>query len=127
MNLHAIVSGAIGAVNPFITVTIQPSTGYTTSADGTRVPSYGTTVTTSAQKQPLQYNDIQQLDSLNIQGSRCKLYVNGSLNGIVRATGEGGSVVTLPDGSIWLVAVVTEDWGTPTGWTAALCTLQNGA
>lgn len=42
MNLHGLVSGAIGLVNPFVPMTIRLSEGYTTQADGTRVPAYAT-------------------------------------------------------------------------------------
>lgn len=127
MNLHAIVSGAVAVVNPMITVTIQPSAGYVTDAEGRQVPAYGTPVTTQAQKQPLQYNDIQQLDRLNIQGTRCKMYLTGNWNGIVRADQKGGDLITLPDSSVWLVAVVSEDWSGENGWVSVLCTLQNGS
>lgn len=124
MNLHQIVSGAIGAVNPFITVTISSSTGYTTTPDGSRTPSYGPPVRTTAQRQPLQYNDIVQLDSLNIQGTRCKLYLNGNWQGLVRTDQKGGDLITMPDGSVWLVAVVAENWSEMDGWTSIICTLQ---
>lgn len=42
MDLHRIVSGAIGAINPMVPATVQISTGYTTSASGLRTPSYAT-------------------------------------------------------------------------------------
>lgn len=40
MNLHGIVRGVVGAVNPHIDATVQVSGGYTTNTDGTQVPSY---------------------------------------------------------------------------------------
>ena len=42
MDLHRIVSGAIGAVNPHVPIAIRFSTGWTREADGKRVPSYAT-------------------------------------------------------------------------------------
>ena len=37
MNLHGIVSGAIGAINPKTELILRVSTGYATAADGARV------------------------------------------------------------------------------------------
>lgn len=127
MNLHGIVRAAVGTVNPTIWVSIQRSTGYTTSDDGTRVPSYAPPVDVRAQMQSLQYNDIAQLDGLNIQGQRRALYLDGNWEGIVRADGKGGDRVTLPDGSVWLVALVLENWADRDGWVKVAITLQNGS
>jgi hypothetical protein len=110
MNLHLIVSGAIGAVNPQSSATFQASTGSTTNDDGTRVPTYAAPVTIQCQIQSLQYNDLMKLSGLNIQGVRSKIYVNGSWSGLVRPEGKGGDLITFADGSVWLVAVVLEDW-----------------
>ena len=123
MNLHAIAGPVIAAVNPFVTVSVQQSTGYTTAADGTRSPTY-TTISVSAQVQPLSFSDIQHADALNIQGSRRKVYVNGALNGLVRFQMKGGDLVTLPDGSVWIVAFVSEQWP---DWVSVVVTLQDGS
>lgn len=125
MNLHAIVSGAIGAVNPFITATIQVSAGSTTYGDGSRVPAY-TTTTARIQNQALQYNEIAQLDGLNVQGVRRKIYLNGNWNGIIRADGKGGDLLLFPEqpgGPIktWLVVIVFEYWP---DWCSLGVTLQ---
>ncbi len=127
MNLHAIASNYISSVNPWITVSIQPSTGYTTDSAFNRIPSYGATVTMSGQLQSLTYQDLQQINGLNIQGQRRALYLNGDWEGIVRADGSGGDLITLPDGSIWLVAHVLENWSITAGWTKLCITLQNNA
>lgn len=42
MNLHSIVAGAVGAVNPRIYVAVRVSIGQTTAADGTPRPAYAT-------------------------------------------------------------------------------------
>ncbi len=123
MNLHALASGAIAAVNPFVTVSIQQSTGYTTASDGTRTPTFPTP-SGSAQVQPLSFSDIQHADALNLQGSRRKVYVNGAMNGLVRFQMKGGDLVTLPDGSVWIVAFVSEQWP---DWVSAVVTLQDGS
>lgn len=124
MNLHAIVSGAIGAVNPHVPVTVQVSTGSTTSPGGTRVPTYAAPVAASGQVQPVQYNDIAKLNGLNIQGVRNKIYLSGDWNALVRSSGKGGDLITMADGSVWLVAVVLENWP---DWSSLAVTLQNGA
>ena len=129
MNLHQIVSGAISNVNPFITATLQQSTGYTTNADGTRVPGYAAPITTSIQVQALEYNDIAQLDGLNIQGTRRKVYLNGQWAGVIRADQKGGDLLTFPEvpGSapqVWLVVFVFEQWP---DWVSLCVTLQDGS
>lgn len=128
MNLHAIVSGAIGAINPFVAATVRRSTGYTTDPDGSRVPTYST-FPISVQVQALTYTDITLLDSLNIQGVRRAIYLSGEVEGIVRVDREGGDLIvfpagTLPEGNTWLAAVVLEAWP---DWRKIAITLQNGS
>lgn len=125
MNLHGIVSPYVAAVNPFVSVTIYPSVGYTTSPDGTRVPAYGASVTVPGQVQSLTYNDIQQLNGLNIAGERRAIYLNGDTEGLVRALNKGGDIVVFPDGSTWLVAYVLENWNPQDGWVKIAVTLQD--
>jgi hypothetical protein len=119
MNLHGIVSGAVGAINPFIPVVIQQNTGYTTSPDGTQVPAY-TTVNTTGQKQDLSGKDILRLNSLNIQGVVCKMYLNGNYEGVFRALGKGGDLLTF-GGQTYLVAQVLERWP---DWCCVALTMQ---
>lgn len=124
MNLHNMAAGAVSIVNPFITASIQRSTGYTTSGSGKRIPTYATAVSVQVQMQALQYNDLVQLDGLNIQGERHAMYLNGNWGGVVRADGTGGDLITLPDGTIWLVVLVLENWAVLNGWTKIAVTRQ---
>lgn len=96
MNLHSIASGAINSVNPFIQISIRVSTGYATDANFTRQPAYAPAVTVSGQVQALTFRDIQQLDGLNLQGTRRAIYVNGRVDGLVRVENKGGDLVTVP-------------------------------
>lgn len=96
MNLHQVASGAIGTVNPFISLSIRVSTGSATEDDGSRTPSYAPAVTVSGQVQALTFRDIQQLDGLNLQGTRRAIYVNGRVEGLVRVQNSGGDLVTVP-------------------------------
>ena len=127
MNLHALVTNVISTINPIVTVSIQRSTGYTTSSDGSRVPFYAAPVAAQAQIQALQYNDIVQIDGLNIQGERRAIYLNGNWEGVIRADQKGGDLITFPDGSVWIVAFVFENWADRDGWVKIAVTRQNGS
>jgi len=78
-----------------------------------------------AQMQPLAGNDLRHVDMINLQGSHKVAYINGELRGGVRVTVRGGDLLTLPNGSQWLVTQVLEPWGLTAGWTKALVTLQD--
>ena len=126
MNLHAIVSGAIGVVNPHVAATCRRATGYTTGDDGTQVPAY-TDTPIVAQVQALTFSDLQKLDGLNIQGVRRAAYFSGFSAGVVRPDLEGGDLIvfpsgTLPEGDVWLAAVALETWP---DWVKIALTLQN--
>lgn len=127
MNLHNIVAGAVSAINPAMNATIQRSTGYTTAADGTRAPTYASPERVKAQVQALQYNDLTQLAGLNIQGEKRAMYLNGNWEGVARPDGRGGDLITLPDGSVWLVVQVLENWASQDGWVKVAVTRQNGS
>jgi hypothetical protein len=134
MNLHAIVSAAIGTVNPFVPATVQVSSGYTINPDFSRTPIY-TTLAISAQIQALTYQDLTHLDGLNIQGVRRAIYTNGSIMGLVRIDQKGGDVITfapglLPEGNAWLCAHVLEQWSdgvNGASWCKIAITLQAGS
>lgn len=128
MNLHGIVSAAIGSVNPFVPATVQISAGYNISPDGSRTPIYNP-ITIDVQVQALQYNDLVHLDGLNIQGTRRAIYTNGFVAGIIRVDSKGGDLITfppgtLPEGNTWLCAFVLEQWK---DWCKIAVTLQNGS
>src|SRR3990167_5432160 len=96
MNLNQIVSGAVGSINPQVPLSIRVSTGYAQNADFVRVPSYAPAVTVPGQVQALTFRDIQQIDSLNLQGTRRAIYVNGRVDGLVRVENKGGDLITVP-------------------------------
>lgn len=126
MNLHGIVAGVVGAVNPQITIQALASQGYGKAADYSQVPIYADPVTLTAQVQPLETSELQHLDSLNIQGERRAVYLPGSWNAVVRSEGEGGDLLKFPDrpsGPVrtWLVVLVLESWP---DWTKVAVTLQ---
>lgn len=124
MNLHGIVKGAVAAVNPRTPLSLQRSTGYATGPDGGRIPVYAAPVQVFGQVQALTFRDIQQADSLNLQGTRRAVYLDGHWDGLVRTTKKGGDLVTFPDGSVWLIAIVLEHWP---DWVKVAVTLQDGS
>lgn len=126
MNLQGLAAGATGAVTTLITVTAQISTGYTTNDDGTQVPAYSAE-TFQAQVQALAFKDIQQMDSVNIQGVRRAVYVPGQIAGVIRVDSKGGDVLSFPEypggpNRNWLAAIVLETWP---DWTKVGVTLQD--
>lgn len=109
MNLHGIAGPIVAAVNPTVTVTVWTSTGSTTGADGRQTPTYASR-TAQAQIQALTYRDLVQTDGLNMNGVKRAVYFYGDVEGIVRSADRGGDLVTFPDDTVWLVAMVLEAW-----------------
>lgn len=85
-----------------------------------------TALLVSAQMQPLSAGDLRQIEGLNITGDKRAIYVNGDINGVIRVRLKGGDLVTLTDGSVWLVTNNLEGWDPTAGWSKALIVLQNG-
>ena len=125
MNLHQIVSGVIAAVNPLVMCRlIKNNLGYTTAEDGTTTPVAQDPIFIPCQIQALEYNDISQLDGMNIQGERRAVYLNGDWEGVVRVGQDGGDSLMMPDGTVWLCVFTLENWP---DWTKMAVTLQNGS
>lgn len=108
MNLHQIVSGAIGAINPPTLCKLQSSTGFVMEGV-TQVPQYAC-FDVMCQIQPLSSGDLRKLDALNIQGVNKAIYINGNVEGVNRVAIKGGDLFTFPDGTAWLVVVALENW-----------------
>lgn len=119
MNLHGIVAGAIGSVNPHVLVTVRHSLGtYRTAADGKRAPDYRQVDNVPAQVQPLSPGEVKHMDNLNIQGVLKKAYFYGEVAGVIRADQKGGDLVVM-DGKSWLVVHPLEQW--PDWCSVVLC------
>ena len=123
MDLHGIVRGAIGTVNPDVLVTVETSTGSTTLPSGKRVPTYATSTGVVAQIQSLTYTDLQHTDGLNIQGIRYAIYLHGRVDAVQRLNDKGGDLITLGDGTVYKVVLVLERWP---DWVKVAVTLQDG-
>jgi hypothetical protein len=110
MNLHAVAGPLVASINPSTPLQLQRSTGATIGGDGKQTPTYAAPVTVMGQVQALTYDDIHQLDYLNIQGIRRAISLEGNWESLDRSRNKGGDLITFPDGSIWLVAHVLERW-----------------
>jgi hypothetical protein len=121
MNLHALASGAISAVNPMAIAIVQRSTGYTTDDSGRQVPTYAPLKSIRCQIQSLTYNDLFQVDGLNIQGVKRKIYINGHLDAIIRSRREGGDLIQMQNGDTYLIVQILEHWP---DWSSFVVVLQ---
>jgi hypothetical protein len=121
VNLHQIASGAIGIVNPFVTITMARASGtYTTQPDGTRVPDY-VLRSGPAQVQDLSTEQLKLFEGMNISGLKKKIYLNGSWASTVRADARGGDLFYF-GGAEWLAVNILEGWP---DWSCVLVTMQS--
>jgi len=120
MNLHGIVSGAIGTVNPHITALVRYSNGYTVGPSGKQIPAYIDAPGQMVQMQALSGKDLAFLANLNIQGVQRALYMYGDTQGIVRPKAKGGDLIVVGT-DVWKVITVLETW---LDWSKVGVTLQ---
>lgn len=122
MNLHAIVSGAIGSVNHHEMVTIYRCTGLTNTAGVMHV-----TYTPSdilAQVQAPNAGDLRLFDNLADAKHVKKFYINASAHTINRHEETAGDIIERADGSYWLIDMIRDDFS-PEGWLCVIATLQH--
>lgn len=128
MNLNAIVGGVVASVNPYNPATLQISIGQSSNADFSQTPKYAQpAIPVLAQVQSLTFRDIQQIEGLNLQGTRVAIYLNGEVDGLVRVNKKGGDLITIstgPHAGVYLTAIVLEQWN---DWVKVAATLQNGS
>lgn len=125
MNLHGIVRGAITTVNPDIIAHWKQSTGSTSNADYTRVPTYAES-DIPVQVQAVGGTTLQKIEYLNLQGVMRSVYCYGNKQGVNRVDVQGGDLLQFPevpggDVRTWLVAAVVETWP---DWCHVVATLQ---
>lgn len=114
LNLHAIVRGAIQAVNPDISGTWRQSSGSTQGASYKRSPSYSDS-TVALQVQSAAGKDLQHPNMLNQQGVVRSVYMFGNAQGVNRVDAKGGDLLVFPQERggtpyTWLVVAVLETW-----------------
>jgi len=125
MNLHGIVRGAVGAVNPEIQATLRKNMGNTTLPSGKQVAGYLSS-TGLIQVQGVVGDDLTHVNNLNIQGVTRKVYLPGNWTGVVRADQKGGDLLYFSQfpGSVvqeWMIKTVFEAWP---DWSSVLVVLQ---
>jgi len=78
------------------------------------------------QIQPVSWKDLQQIEGLNLNGTRKTIYLFGVVDAIVRSLRKGGSLIFGPGDQQWLVAQVIEQWYEDLpSWCSVAATLQN--
>jgi hypothetical protein len=126
VNLRAIANGVTRAINPNVVCERWRNTGYTTADSGKRTPDWSK-APINVQVQALTYDDLKQLDGLNIQGVRRKIFTNTQVASVIRAAEKGGDLLVfpagvLPEGTTWLCVQVLERWP---DWCTFVITLQD--
>lgn len=84
-----------------------------------------TALSVMAQVQPLTWRDLQQLDGLNLGGTKRKIYLYGQIDGTERVSRKGGDLVAIAAGvnaGVWLTTQVLEQFP---DWVSAAIVLQN--
>ena len=122
MNLHAIVSGAIGSVNKHELVTIYRCNGTTNTAGVVKVSYSPQDII--AQVQAPSAADLRLFDNLADARHVKKFYINASAHTINRHEETAGDIIERADGSYWLIDMIRDDFS-PEGWLCCLGTLQH--
>lgn len=122
MNLHAIVSGAIGSVNRHELVTIYRCNGTTNTAGMVSVTYTHEDI--MAQVQAPNAGDLRLFDNLADAKHVKKFYINASAHTINRHEETAGDIIERADGSYWLIDMIRDDFS-PEGWLCVLGTLQH--
>ncbi len=132
MNLRQIANRATRRINPNVPATLRRSAGYTTSADGRRVPAYAAGETILVQVQTLTQSELEHLDRLNISNGQASAFVNTQLASVDRPTQMGGDLIVFSNdyavpaglqGQTWLVVALLEGWP-GSSWCKAAITSQ---
>jgi len=96
MNLNQIAGNAVQAIRPSVPGVVRVSTGYATGDDFSRTPTYRDVAGVPMWVDALTYKDLMQVDGLNLNGTRRAIYINGSVDGLVRPENKGGDLIFLP-------------------------------
>lgn len=125
----------IATVNPNILVTVRRNQGYTTSPDGTRIPTYTDVPNIVMNSQAISGGSgsdgpiLQHLDGLGIQGTLRAFWVAFPVEAVNRTTNKGGDLILIPKTllmppSTYLAVQMVEAFDT-SGWTHFIGQLQD--
>ena len=122
MNLHQIVSGAIGSVNHHEMITLYRCKGLQNSGGVVSV-SYDK-ADILAQVQAPTAADLRLFDNLADARHAKKFYINAPASTINRNEQTAGDIFKRADGSFWLIDAIRDDFSRE-GWLCCLATLQH--
>lgn len=122
MSLRSMANGLTSTLNPNVSGDAYISAGASTGYGGKRTPSFTKVEGRAFQVQALSGGELRHADSLNIQGQKRTVFLDGTVNGVRRALGKGGDILAFSN-SYWLVVDVTEPWD-ESGWCKVIVTEQ---
>src|SRR5277367_134467 len=98
MNVNALITSVVSAVNPATQATLQISLGAISNPDASRTPKYlQPAIPVQAQVQ-FESGSLRQSEGLNLQGLDVTIFLNGDIRGLVRVKNKGGDLITIADG-----------------------------
>jgi hypothetical protein len=121
MNLHDVVAGAIGSVNPHETVTIWRCTGVNVTK-GVVSPVYAP-LTRRAQIQQPSPSDLQQNERVARAQHSLKAWVNVPADTVNRNAQTAEDIIERDDGTYWLIVGIREAFERA-GWVSVLAVEQ---
>jgi hypothetical protein len=121
MNLHDVVAGAIGSVNPHETVTIWRCTGVNV-VEGVVTPVY-VSITRRAQIQQPSPSDLQQNERVARAQHSLKAWINVPADTVNRNAQTAEDIIERDDGSYWLIVGIREAYERA-GWISVLAVEQ---
>jgi hypothetical protein len=121
MNLHDIVAGPIGSVNPHETVTIWRCTGVSVTK-GVVSPVYAP-LTRRAQIQQPSPSDLQQNERVARAQHSLKAWINVPADTVNRNAQTAEDIIERDDGSYWLIVGIREAYERA-GWISVLAVEQ---
>ncbi len=124
MSLHAIAATALAGLNPPQNAVWQSAQGYQTAADGSRTPLYAAPQTVSLTRQPATPSELSVRAGLDQTSTFSSFTLPVAARAASRPDQGGGDLLTLADGSLWLVVAVLEDWFAQSGWVRVLAERQ---
>ena len=122
MNLHAMVAGAINAVNAHEAVTLYRCDGLTNTAGVVSVKYTPSDII--AQVQAPSAADLRLYDNLADARHVKKFYIHAPASTINRNEQTAGDIFKRADGSFWLIDAIRDDFSRE-GWLCCLATLQH--
>lgn len=128
-NLHAIVRGAITAINPDVLGQWLESSGSTLGADYRPAPAWTYHDGVALQVQMLTGKELQHPALISVQGEKRSVYMFGTVQGVNKPQAKGGDLLQfrIVDGGPllrWLVVTELEQWNPASSWSKIAVVLQ---